>query len=72
MKQFKSFLSIVFLAAFLAASFSSCSSKSYAYNGSKGSKTSYSKKNKSYYRQRFSSKQRSTRKDYVIKNGIAN
>lgn len=70
----KRLILIVALLALIVAGpvFISCSSKSCGgVVTSPGGKSKYAKKNKSYYRQKFSYKPRSVRKDYVIKNGIA-
>jgi len=68
MKRIINLLFIILITIIVGAS---CASNSGAYYGAKQKRTSYSKKNKNFYHQKFSNKPRSTRKDYVIKNGIA-
>jgi hypothetical protein len=64
-----SFILILFL---LTAFFSSCKSEKSFCKEKNFHKTYNTKKNRSNYNQKYSSKTRSIKKDYRIRNGIAN
>jgi len=66
-----SFFLVIFIVSLF--SFSSCShSRKSLCSGNIIHKSNYGKRNKNNYGKRYSYKSKSVRKDYVIKNGIAN
>lgn len=69
--KWKSGISILMLFLFLFAG-SGCSSRKKHCSGNVPTKSSYNKRNKNNYSKRYSNKSRSVKKDYVIRNGIAN
>jgi len=65
-------LFIFVIVFFLTGLFSSCKSRKQLCNEKQFHKTYNTKKNRSNYNQKYSSKTRSIKKDYRIRNGIAN
>jgi hypothetical protein len=60
------------IAILITASFASCKSDKHLCHEKQFHKTYNTKKNKSKYNQKYSVKNKSIRKDYRIRNGVAN
>lgn len=71
MSRLKIIYSFILIIIFLTTSFSSCKSGKKLCNEKQYHKTYKTKKNRSNYNQKYSSKTRAIKKDYRIRNGIA-